>query len=353
MTHSLHPPRPVKKRPSRKAKEAVRAAPPQKKPSKTRFALVITAIVLFVAIAAGLFYYFAGVRPYQRIILSVGEGNIKTGYFLKRVAASSNSDAQDTLNNLTSELIIRQVALDFGIPPATEAEIDSFLREQARGTNETITDEEFDTWFKDQLKNTGLTAEEYREIVADSILADGILEIVSANVSSTVPQLHLWVISLDSNDTAVSVKSRIDGGEDFATVAKEVSLDETTKVSGGDLGWLPTELLSTDLSSFVDVLDIEKCSEPFPFVTQSSSTETTTNYLLFMVSEKSSAKEVTDDQLASLKSKTMNDWIEAQKASTEIVFHGLHGSTTLDSETLSWIDYQVQKIIKKRSSTTS
>ena len=353
MTHSVHPPRPVKKRLSRKTKAAANTALPQKKKaSTTRTALIIAAIVLVIAIAVGAFYYLVNVRPYQRVILTVGEENVKTGYFLKRVAASTYGDAATTIDSLTAELIMKQVAPDYGISTPTEEEIDTYLMEQARGTNETITDAEFDTWFEDQLANTGLTEEEYREIVGHIIIANRLEEIVTANVPSTVPQVHLWVINLDSNDTAVSVKARIDGGEDFSTVAKEVSLDETAKENGGDLGWLPTELLSSDISAFVDVLDIGKCSDPFPYVTSSSSTEVVTSYFLSMVSEKSGAMQVTDDQLAALKSKAMNDWLDSQIATTEVTFHGLNGSTTLDSETLSWIDYQVKKLTKKRSTTT-
>jgi hypothetical protein len=109
------------------------------------------------------------------------------------------------------------------------------------------------------------------------------------------------------------------------------------------------------MSSVIDVLDIGKCSDPFPLVQQasSSSTETVTTYILFMVSEKSSAMQVTDDQLSTLKYNAMMEWLDSQKATTEVTFHGLHDSTSLDSETLNWINYQVQKLIKKRSSTTS
>lgn len=355
MTHSVHPPRPVKKRPPKKSGAEARSILSQKKKTATRrTALIITSIVLVIAIAASLFYYLVNVMPYQRVILTVGEDNVKTSYFLKRVAANSSNDAAATIDSLTSELIIKQTALDFGLSPATEEDIDTYLHDLARGESETITDADFDVWFKGQLANTGLTEKEYREIVGRSILAGRIQEIVSANVSAVVPQVHLSVIVLDSSDAAISAKARIDGGEDFAAVAREVSLDTTSKENGGDVGWLPTELLNSEMSTVIDVLDIGKCSDPFPYVSQSgsSSTETATSYFLFLVSEKSTAMQVTDEQLTSLKSQAMANWLDSQIATTEVTFHGLNGSTTLDSATLAWIDYQVQKLIKKRSSTT-
>ena len=350
MIHPMHPPKPVKKRPSRKTREAAKAVLPQKKKAATkRTAIIIASIVLVIAIAAGLFYYLVNVMPYQRVILTVGNDSIKTGYFLKRVAANTNGDAASTVDSLTTELIIKQAAPDFGLSPATEEDIDTYLRDLARGENETITDAEFDIWFNDRLASTGLTAKEYREIVGGTILAQRIQDIVSANVSSVVPQVHLSVIILDTSDAAISAKARIDGGEDFAAVAREVSLETTSKENGGDVGWLPTELLNSEMSSVIDVLDIGKCSDPFPYVEQSStsSTETTTTYMLFMVSEKSTAMQVTDDQLTLLKNNAMLNWLDSQISTTEVTFHGLNGSTTLDSQTLAWINYQVQKLINK------
>jgi parvulin-like peptidyl-prolyl isomerase len=293
--------------------------------------------------------------PYQRVILTVGDDSIKTGYFLKRVAANSSGDAASTVDSLTSELIIKQAAPDFGLSPATEADIDTYLRDLARGENETITDAEFDTWFNDRLASTGLTAKEYREIVGGAILAERIQEIVSANVPSVVPQVHLSIIVLDTNDAAISAKARIDGGEDFAAVASDVSIYKASEENVSDLGWLMTEVLNSDMRSVIDVLDIGKCSDPFPNVQQSSdsSTETTTTYILFMVSEKSAAMQVTDDQLATLKYNAMLDWLDSRIATTEVTFHGLNGSTSLDSETLAWINYQVQKLTKNRMSTAT
>ena len=107
--------------------------------------------------------------------------------------------------------------------------------------------------------------------------------------------------------------------------------------------------IGNEMSAVIDVLEIGKCSDPFINFSESSSS---ISYMLFMVSEKSSAMQVTDDQLASLKSMAMSDWLESQIATTEVTIHGLHGSTHLDSETLSWIDYQVQKLVKKRTDTT-
>jgi len=349
------PPKPIKKRPSRQAKTVVSAAPPSKKPTgKSRLALTIAAIVLVIAIIASAAYYMVAVQPFQRVILSVGDDSIKTGYFLKRMVASQGMTADSVIQSLTAELIIRQQAAAMGFPAVTEQDINDYLRNIAKGENETISDADYSKWFQERLDTTGLTAEEFNKVIGGEILAQSVQDTIGAQVNPQVPQSHVWIIVLDTQENAANAKARIDGGESFDTVAKEVSLDTTSKENGGDMGWQIPELFSTQISSVIDTLDIGKCSDPVAFSQQDSTTgATNTSYLLLMVSEKSAAMQATDTQLSQLKYKAFLDWLSAQEASTEIVFHGLNGSTTLDDQTSTWITYQVQKLIRKLPSSTT
>jgi parvulin-like peptidyl-prolyl isomerase len=50
--------------------------------------------------------------------------------------------------------------------------------------------------------------------------------------------LHARIILLGSEADAIQAKKRLDNGEDFATLAKEISMDDATKADGGDIGWV-------------------------------------------------------------------------------------------------------------------
>lgn len=52
------------------------------------------------------------------------------------------------------------------------------------------------------------------------------------------PQVQLAHIMVASEDEAKAIKAQLDGGADFAAVAKEKSLDARTKDDGGVLGWV-------------------------------------------------------------------------------------------------------------------
>jgi len=352
---TLHPPRPIKKRPPRKTRASVKAAAalPKKKASRNRTPFVIAAVALVAVIIAGTVYYLAAVMPYQRVFLTVGKENVNMGYFLKRVVASSSGDPSSTVQQLAAELIIDQDAAQYGLAPVTAADIDTYMRNAAKGTNDTISDTDFATWLKDQLASTGLTEKEYREVMGRAVQAQRLAGIIGQGVQSTVPQVHLWAIVTSTKDAATAAKARIDGGEAFADVAKAVSTSPTAKTDGGDLGWMPPELAGSQLSSTVDSLDISKCSDPVPYTSTDSYGNPTTSYFLLMVTEKSAAMKVTDNQLTMLKNYAMDDWLTSQESTTQVTIHGLNGSKTLDNQTLAWINYKVQQLVKKRPSTTS
>ena len=134
---SVHPPKPVKKTPSRAAKKAAQAVStsrPKKINTKRRNIITIASIALVVILIAALVYYLIAISPMQSVILTVNNENISTGYFLKRVVANPNGDVTSTLQGLVGEYIIKQEAAANGVAPVTDQDIDEYLRDEANAT---------------------------------------------------------------------------------------------------------------------------------------------------------------------------------------------------------------------------
>ncbi|WP_339858504.1 peptidylprolyl isomerase [Pseudohongiella acticola] len=62
---------------------------------------------------------------------------------------------------------------------------------------------------------------------------------------------------------AQEVYERIDGGEDFNIVARQLSDDTQSVVAGGDLGWVSDGGMPPEFAEVVSELDIGELSEPF------------------------------------------------------------------------------------------
>ena len=66
---------------------------------------------------------------------------------------------------------------------------------------------------------------------------------ITGDLSGKVPQVHARHILVNTQDQANQLLVRLRNGEDFATLAAQYSLDTSTKVNGGDLGWFTQEEL--------------------------------------------------------------------------------------------------------------
>ena len=66
-----------------------------------------------------------------------------------------------------------------------------------------------------------------------------------------------------TEDTIREFRQQIVDGEEFATLARQNSDDDSSVVAGGDMDWINEGELPPDMASMIDALDIGDLSEPF------------------------------------------------------------------------------------------
>ena len=112
---------------------------------------------------------------------------------------------------------------DTPIPTATPYTLQGFQDQYKQGV--------------DSLVKLGLTADQIRQLYETNVLRDKLMAIVTADTPHTEDQVWARHILVKDEATAQAVEARLAKGEDFATVAKEVSIDTGSAAKGGDLGW--------------------------------------------------------------------------------------------------------------------
>jgi len=122
-------------------------------------------------------------------------------------------------------------------------------------------------------------------------------------------QVHIQAILLVSEEEAQDVTARLEAGEDFATLAQELSQHEATKESGGDFDWVSPEyvLPGSAFAAWADVFELETgvISEPIRDDTQ----VTTGGYWLIKVLDKEANKQISADDRSLLKANALNEWV--------------------------------------------
>jgi parvulin-like peptidyl-prolyl isomerase len=147
------------------------------------------------------------------------------------------------------------------------------------------------------------------------------------------------MIVVTDYDVAQDTAARLAAGEDFASVAQDVSVDTGSGDNGGDLGWLPPVIIS-DYGNLIASLEIGGVTAPLAYYSESttSSTSSTTPsaYYIFMVSEKESDRELDDDNLVILQNMALDLWLDEEIPKHEITYD-------FDSEMYSWMCWQLEK----------
>ena len=338
-----------KSKKKRTAKGAVEQAPSSKvierdwKGKRTGF-IIAAVVIIIILVIIGISYYPTYIAPFRSVIITVDDISIRMDYFLKRCRVAG-SDPLAMLTNLTQEEIIKLEAPQYGIE-VTPQDVDQELRRIATGQSESITESEFKEWYRQRLSETGLSNSEYKDIIATGLLSSYLYEYLVARMPTVAEQVHLHTILLDTEEEAEEVRARLEAGEDFANLARELSLDAISRENGGDLGWLPRGIAyeSRFDSVIFDDLNIGEVSEPQAFydtTVQDPESPALVNYYLFMVSEKADAREVDEEYLPALRNMAFNAWLVDTMKLYEIGYHGFNNG--FDSETYAWVNWQLSK----------
>jgi len=281
---------------------------------------VIAAFGLFLVIIGGIIgfgffqeWYEEHVQRPRSEALQVGETTIDLDYFARRLKLSligvglqDPSQAQTAILSVIwtlerEELLVQRAPADLGVsvtPEEIELEIGDRL-----GLTQSAPDA-FASALEQELKRSDLSDEEYRRVVEADVLSWKVQEVFSLSVPQTTEQVRMRQILVGTEDEARSLLERLDGGEDFGDLARELSLDSATKEEGGERDWLARDEL--DLKYAVEVFDLEVGTLSQPILARGG-------YFIFEVEEKEADREVTDDQRGRISSSYFSLWMGEQR----------------------------------------
>lgn len=139
-----------------------------------------------------------------------------------------------------------------------------------------VTDQDVENEIQDYIKSAGsrdkwltqiaadqMTEAEYRAGLKSALITIKMRDIVTASVGTTAEQVHARHILVNDEATANQVVQQLKGGADFAALAAKLSLDVTTRQTGGDLGWFPRgQLLQKTVEDAAFSLPLNQYSAP-------------------------------------------------------------------------------------------
>jgi parvulin-like peptidyl-prolyl isomerase len=158
--------------------------------------------------------------------------------------------------------VVQGAAAEYGIEP-TDDEIDAkfneFVEAQGQAAFETLSEEGV----------RGLAAQLVIQEAVESELAPGVDSVSDDVVSGEIIENFLdWTIVcsahilVETENEAVAVIARLDAGEDFGDVARDVSTDTGSGANGGDLGCSSPSGYVTEFAAATMAADLNVVTDP-------------------------------------------------------------------------------------------
>ena len=303
--------------------------------SSLRIVLIGLAVLVVVAGIAGYGIYNEQVRPFRTVVLEVDDVDVRMDYFLKRLAMSELEPLQ-VLDTLVREELILLLGPQ---PPYNvkvgEADIDALLRDTARGDSPGITDAEYREWFRQQLNETGLSSDEFRDVIRRTLTARELSVYLGERAETVLPHVRLQLIRTADLIRADDARRRLDAGEAFEAVAREFNDDPQLRRSGGEWGWFARPSLHEGLAPIVfDQLEVGAYQGPLELEAN--------EFMIVRLVERVAAREVDPGALPAVRDAAINRWLLSEFGFHRIDFHGF--SNGYDSETDAWVRWQLQRI---------
>ena len=112
------------------------------------------------------------------------------------------------------------------------------------------------------VEDIGLTEKQYRQLFETELLRTKLFDAVTADTPKEGEQVWARHILVEDEATAKTVLERLKNGEDFATLATELSKDTGSAANGGDLGWFGKGQMVPEFETAAFSLKDGEISEP-------------------------------------------------------------------------------------------
>jgi parvulin-like peptidyl-prolyl isomerase len=245
---------------------------------------------------------------------------------LQQTQTSLALASEDVLDELIEDELIREEANQLGLT-VTDAEVEEAIfgdLEQAlsqpaqtvvTGTVPTATpipQEQLEEVYNSILSNIGIDDSSFRSLIARGLLREKLQNHLADQVETTGLVAQVSLIATDTQEDALEAQARIEGGEDFAIVAQEVSSDTVSLEDGGDLGWVTPDQLSTRYGPEVEQAAFDATLDQVVLV------EGQDQYYLVLVRDRDENGPLPESVLLANQNTALSDWLEEQLQSPEV-----------------------------------
>ena len=240
---------------------------------------------------------------FDRQVRLVRDSMVSQGLDPKSAEGKATLDQMraDILEQMIDAELMRQGAAKEGIS-VSDSDVNSRL-EQVRK------DAGGDEAFKKSLKEANLTEADFRTLILrDQIIYERLYDKLAAALPKTAEQVRVRHILLNTEKEASDARSRLAKGEDFAALAKALSLDSGSKDNGGDLGFFPRGVLDPGFEDAAFTLKINEVGV----------VATDYGYHVMQVLEREANRQIAPEVMQILGEEAINKYLDSLRSQAKV-----------------------------------
>lgn len=206
------------------------------------------------------------------------------------------------LQALTDNAIVEQAAQRTGLA-VSEAEVQAEIDrvQQSLGSPEA-----YAAW----LAANFYTDETFRDAMRRDLLRARVAARAAASVGETAEQVRAQVILVNDEALARRLLEQIRAGADFSALAVANSLDLSTRVAGGDLGWFPRGWLTMP--------EVERAAFSLQPEETSDVIATSLGFYIVRVLERDPVRALSPEARRALQARAYENWLANERAAASV-----------------------------------
>ncbi len=108
----------------------------------------------------------------------------------------------------------------------------------------------------------GMSEKDILNLYRTQLISQKVYELITADLPTQEDQVWARHILVATLEEAQDVLNRLENGEDWSTIAAEVSTDPGSKDTGGDLGWFGKNMMVPEFEAAAYELEVGEISDP-------------------------------------------------------------------------------------------
>jgi parvulin-like peptidyl-prolyl isomerase len=169
-------------------------------------------------------------------------------------------------------------------------------------------DQNYETALDNLDQGINLSEDAFRKIFEGQLFREKVFDAITADMEQNQEQVWARHILVEDEETAQDVMARIESGDDFAELAKELSTDPGSGANGGDLGWFGEGRMVAEFEQAAFSLEIGEISDPV---------ESSFGWHIIQVLGRE-MRPVDDNTFEQLRQQTFQEWLDTQREAANV-----------------------------------